>query len=854
MRSLDKQLPIAAFAVLTLVAAAITWAAYGHARATTRDLFGERLTRMSGQLVASMGPGIPALVERLEEAARSPEMVGALSGQSLALADSARALLALAVASSPNLVAGAWDLSGDLVLAVRADTAGWVGPPQLVEETTAMPLVATSTGIVHHGWVTPVRDGRRLVGFLQLRQRIGGNSATTGALLSGLLGESGRVLLGSPGGAWTDMSDVVEAPPPVVVGAEEAVSYPRDGVRLLGVGRQLPGTEIAVVAEVGEGAALAAARSALTRVGLIAAVLVAAATFGTWVLGRRLTVPLAKLRAAAEGLGAGEYQRRAPETGHPEIVQVARSFNKMASEMAGHVGALQVSEERFRSLVTATAQIVWWTDAKGNVTEPLPSWQAFTGTTFEEMRGTGWTSSIHPDDAANALRVWKEAVEHQSLYEMEYRLRRHDGQYRWFLVRGVPILQRDGRIREWVGTSTDITKRRETEETLRRKDQELQRSQRLDAVGRLAGGVAHDFNNLLTTIMGPAELADRQLPEDHPVRAELREIRDAARRASDLTKKLLAFGRQQVMAPAIVDLNETVDATAGLLRRVIGESVMLDLALGATRPTVRIDRTQLEQIIVNLAVNARDAMPDGGRFTLETADLIVDRASAERHHDLKPGAYVLLAATDTGVGMEAETLKQIFEPFFTTKEHDKGTGLGLSTVYGIVRQSGGYIWVYSEPRQGSSFKLYFPYVDAEASAPAVTQTDGALPAGSETVLFTEDDAGIGRLGLRILTEAGYTVLPAANGREALDLAASHGGEIHLLVSDVVMPEMNGIELWERLRLDRPGLRALFISGWASEAVVKHGILDGRVPFLPKPFSPSELTTRVREVLDGGSAT
>ena len=853
MRSLEKQLPLAAFALLTVVAAAITWAAYDHARSTTRSLYGERLTRMSTQLVTSMGPGIPTVIERLEEAARSPAVIAALGDGSSAADDSAKAALGRILAGSPNLLAGAWDLSGDLVVAVRADTAEWVSAPPLVEETTATPLIASETGIVHHGWVTPVREGRRLVGFVQVRQRIGQSNPATGALLSGLLGESGRVLLGSPGGAWTDMSSVVEAPPTEVVGAEEAVSYARDGVRLLGVGRELPGTEIALVAEVGEGAALATARSALTRVGVVAALLVAAATFAAWMLGRRLTVPLAKLRGAAEGLGAGDYSMRAPEAGHPEIVRVAYAFNKMASEMAEHVGALQVSEERFRSLVTATAQIVWWTDAKGNVTQPLPSWQSFTGATFDEMRGTGWTSSIHPADAANALRVWKEAVQHHSLYEIEYRLRRHDGQYRWFLVRGVPILERDGTIREWVGTSTDITKRRETEEILHRKELELQRSQRLDAVGRLAGGVAHDFNNLLTTILGPAELAERQLPPGHPVRDELREIRDSARRASELTKKLLAFGRQQVMSPVVLDMNESVTSAAALLRRVIGESIVLDLALNAEKATVHVDSTQFEQIIVNLAVNARDAMPEGGRLTLETSNVTIDRASADEHHDLAPGDYVLLAVTDTGTGMSAETLKQVFEPFFTTKEHDKGTGLGLSTVYGIVRQSRGHIWVYSEPGLGSSFKLFFPHVDADAQkAPPASLLPESLPTGVETILFTEDDAGIGRLGLRILKEAGYTVLPARSGDEALALAASHGGDIHLLVSDVVMPEMNGIELWERLRAERPGLRALFISGWASEAVVRHGILDGRVPFLAKPFSARELTVRVRDVLDRAS--
>jgi CheY-like chemotaxis protein len=340
-----------------------------------------------------------------------------------------------------------------------------------------------------------------------------------------------------------------------------------------------------------------------------------------------------------------------------------------------------------------------------------------------------------------------------------------------------------------------------------------------------------------------------QLQEGHPVRDDLRDIRNAALRASELTRKLLAFGRQNVMTPVVLDVNEGVESAGRLLRRIIGESIKLELAPRATHSTVRTDRTQFEQIIVNLAVNARDAMPDGGRLTIETETIDVEPSMSEEYRGLAPGRYVLLAVSDTGTGMDSETQKQIFEPFFTTKSQDKGTGLGLSTVYGIVRQSGGHVWVYSELGHGSAFKVYLPYVDAKATDVGTAKTEQETPRGTETVLLAEDEDQIRRVSARLLSDLGYTVIPARNGDEAIELAAKHNGSIDILLSDVVMPEMNGLELWERLRMDRPALPALFMSGWASDAVVRHGILDGQVPFLQKPFSSQHLGRKIREVLD-----
>jgi len=851
LRSLGRQLPLAAFVLLTVVGISVTLAAYREGRATARALYEERLARLADQLATQIGTGVENVRGLLIETARQEAVVGILARG--AGRDSAQAVLSrLAPGAQGNLAAGVWDLSGDLVVAaVPEDTAGWMLPPPLVELPTVTPAVATQDGLVHYGIVVPVRDGRRLIGFLQIRQRLRGGS-TVQDQVRAVLGESGRLLLGTANSAWTDLVSRVEPPPAGLLESASALTYDRAGERRLGFSRPLDGTSLAIVSEVAESEVMAGTLAFVRRVGIVAALLVALTTAAAWLLARRISGPLGQLRAAAEALGSGEYAVRAPETGHTEIVDVARTFNKMASDTEGHMLALKESEQRFRSLITATAQIVWWTGPEGNVHQPIPSWQAYTGRTFEETRGAGWIGSIHSDDAANAVRVWTEALKERSLYETEYRIRRYDGEYRWFTVRAVPILEQDGRVREWVGTCTDLTKRRDAEEKLKHKELELQRSQRLDAVGRLAGGIAHDFNNMLAAILGPAELATGQLEPGHPVLDDLRDIRNAALRASALTRKLLAFGRQQVMTPVVLDVNEAVETAARLLERVIGESVKLELAPHAKHSTVRIDRTQFEQIIVNLAVNARDAMPEGGRLTIETETIEVDATMSEEHGGIEPGRYVLLAVSDTGSGMDPETQKQVFEPFFTTKGHDKGTGLGLSTVYGIVRQSGGHVWVYSEPGQGAVFKIVLPYVAEEATDIGPAQPERATPRGTETVLFAEDEEGLRRVGVRILTELGYTVIPARDGADALQQAAIHDGAIDILLSDVVMPEMNGLELWDRLRMDRPALPALFLSGWASDAVVRHGILDGKVPFLQKPFSSQQLGLKLREILDASS--
>jgi signal transduction histidine kinase len=396
----------------------------------------------------------------------------------------------------------------------------------------------------------------------------------------------------------------------------------------------------------------------------------------------------------------------------------------------------------------------------------------------------------------------------------------------------------------------EVAERRRAEEALRRSEEQLLQAQKMDAVGRLAGGVAHDFNNLLTVIRGQGDLLARHLVQDSPENRHLGEIRKAADRAAGLTRQLLAFSRKQILTPKVVDVRVVVTALGSMLGRLIGEDIKLENRMPDDLGRVRIDPGQLEQAIMNLAINARDAMPEGGRLLLEASNV-------RRHEDeslggeaIPAGDYVVLAVTDTGCGMSREVIQRIFEPFFTTKPTGKGTGLGLSMVYGIVRQSGGYITVYSEPGTGTTFRIYLPRVDAVPETAADPDaTPEVLRGRGETILVVEDEAPLLGLITEILGESGYHVLPAADGAAALRVCAAHPGDIHLAVSDVVMPGMNGRQVAQELARLRPGLRVLYISGYSDTGIVHGGQLDEGVDLLQKPFSPMDLLGRLRDILD-----
>jgi len=414
----------------------------------------------------------------------------------------------------------------------------------------------------------------------------------------------------------------------------------------------------------------------------------------------------------------------------------------------------------------------------------------------------------------------------------------------WVRVIGQAERDTEGNVVKLHGAFQDIDERHRLEER-------VTQGQKMDAIGQLAGGVAHDFNNLLSIILSYAGMLISDLRESDPIRADLEQIRNAGERASQLTRQLLAFGRKQMLKPQVLDLGQVVVGMEKMLRRLLGEDIELSLLLSRSLGKVLADASQMEQVIMNLAVNARDAMPRGGKLSIETANVEIDASYAETRHDVEPGMYVMLAITDSGSGMDAATRQRAFEPFFTTKE--KGTGLGLSTVFGIIKQSRGHIWVYSEQGRGTTFKVFLARTDE--TAPAITKAVAPSSMhGSETILLVEDEEAVRTVTCSILRRQGYNVLEAQNGGEAFLVCEKYPGTIHLIITDVVMPRMSGRELAERVSPLRPNMRVMYVSGYTQTAIVHHGVLDAGINFLQKPITPDALSAKVREVLDASVAT
>ncbi|OLD16352.1 MAG: hypothetical protein AUJ01_10645 [Acidobacteria bacterium 13_1_40CM_3_65_5] len=503
--------------------------------------------------------------------------------------------------------------------------------------------------------------------------------------------------------------------------------------------------------------------------------------------------------------------------------------------------ALRASEERFRALVENSSDALFLIDAEGRVTYVAASSQRHLGWKPDEMLGQSVFDFLHPDDRELAGIRMTEALQRPGeTVAAEVRFKHADGTWRIMEAVGVNRLK-DPSVGAIIVNARDITERRKLEEQLRQ-------AQKMEAVGQLAGGVAHDFNNLLTAILGYCNLMIDDIPKEDPLRQDLEEIKSAGERAAALTRQLLAFSRRQMLQPQVVDLNALVRQLEKLLRRLISEDVELVTALAPSLPAVKVDPASIEQVLVNLAVNARDAMPDGGRLTIETSTVELDSSYVGTHPSVVPGRYVMLTVSDTGQGMDAATRARIFEPFFTTKDQGKGSGLGLATVYGIIQQSGGSIWVYSEPGQGTSFKVYLPTTESTASTRASDRGGDSAKKGWETVLLVEDEDAVRALAREVLRRHGYVVLEARHGLDALRLAERHPDTIHLMVTDIVMPHMSGRDLADRLAEVRPKMKVLFMSGYTDHAAMHRHLTPGAA-FLQKPFTPETFARKVRSMLD-----
>jgi PAS domain S-box-containing protein len=501
---------------------------------------------------------------------------------------------------------------------------------------------------------------------------------------------------------------------------------------------------------------------------------------------------------------------------------------------------LRESEERYRLLFERNLAGVYRATASGRLLECNRAFAQMLGYSSPAEAMAQRSNAFHASDEGH--EVFLERLRREgSLLNHEYQAPRRDGTPIW-LIGNFSLLEGRGGEDVLLGTIFDMTERRRLEE-------QLLQAQKMEAVGRLAGGIAHDFNNLLTAVSGYTELLLGRLPEGDAGREHALEIRHAGQRAAALTQQLLAFSRRQVLEPRVLDLNTVISDMEKMLRRVIGEDIELTASLDQSLWRTKADPSQIEQAILNLVVNARDAMPRGGRLTIETGNVELDEKYGDRYAALRPGPHVMLAVSDTGVGMNAELQARLFEPFFTTKELGKGTGLGLSTTYGIVKQSGGSIWVYSEPGQGTTFKIYLPRCEDPLDRREVPPPAPGPPSGTERVLLVEDEPEVRRLVERLLKMHGYAVVAAPGPAEAL--AAARGGDepIDVLVTDVVMPGMNGRELARALSTRLPGLRVLYMSGYTDAAITQHGILEPGTAFLSKPFTPDALARKLREVLD-----
>jgi signal transduction histidine kinase/ActR/RegA family two-component response regulator len=749
--------------------------------------------------------------------------------------------------------------------------------------TWVLPFVARGDTVLYGIMAPIIGPSADTLGFLvHTRSLAGGQGARE---ISSLIGDGAAFLVGNASGdvLWTDQSRPVAGPPRPATSGTLTEYTPADGSRQLGVALEVASTPWLVWVQMPASTMLAPKARTLRNLATIALLCIVLGALGAWMVSNRVTAPLIEVTRAADDLAQGNYARRVTTTRRDELGHLMTSFNRMATQVEQASEELKVqaealedqvmeAQELTRELELSNAELVEAArDAKAArtdsalaeslLTEVLSRAPVGIAVFDQELRYVRLNAALaeinsvplnahigrRPREIAPVLGELAEGVLARVLETGETVANQRlsgtlAGGTKHWLASYFPIPGPDG---ERVGVGAivlDTTAQYELEA-------QFLQAQKMEAVGRLAGGVAHDFNNLLTVISSYADLLVEDLDPTDARREDLNEIRGASDRASALTRQLLAFSRKQVLQPKTLSLNAVVDGVEKMLGRLIGADVDLTTVCAPDLGMVNADPGQLEQVIVNLVVNARDAMPGGGRITIETANVELSGTDAGRRISVPPGSYVMLAVSDTGHGMDPDVLEHLFEPFFTTKPQGQGTGLGLSTVFGIVRQSGGDVWVYSEVGHGTTFKVYLPRTNPVA-APGAVATGAAVPQrGAETILLAEDDDALRALARRVLVKQGYTVLEARNGREALVLCTNYEGAIHLVLSDIVMPELGGRALVERLAASRPRTRVLFMSGYTDDDVIRRALIDHRTEFLQKPFTPQSLSQRVRQVLD-----
>jgi signal transduction histidine kinase/ActR/RegA family two-component response regulator/HAMP domain-containing protein len=847
------------FALVAVMIGAGIAASYYEIRRSALAIASERLVALTTQL----GPIIATSPTRSRNAvrtlARDPSVIEALRSSDPITRAVAGATLSRAL--GPSIVAELRDSAGVLVASTNGANPASAAVPNLGAAADTVTPLHWQNDSLFFSAVARVMHEDRLVGYLSLRQRIQ-TDAQQRSSLSALVGSQANILLGNAtGGAWTDMERQVPGPPLDPATITGVVSYPaRDGTMELAAATPVPGTPWTLVIEFPREPVLAPARTALTRLSVLGILVLGISLIFAWGISQSLTSPIQRLADTASAIGTGDFSKRVSSGRVDEIGVLERSFDHMAVTLAEGRRQLRedarVLEEQNATLARVSAEL---DAALAGAPVAIASYDTElrvgrVNARFAELTGLGAEAHIGRPVAEVAPGLARAAEAHfrhvlqtsESVAGIEIvaAMPAEPEKERDWLASFYPIRTAGGELIGAGSVLLDLTDYRALE-------RQLLQAQKMEAVGRLAGGVAHDFNNILTAISNFTQFAIASLPDGSPARRDIEQVQEAAARATTLTRQLLAFSRQQVMLPRVIDVNSVVREIEPMMRRLIGADVELRTTLDDALWSVKADPGQLEQVLVNLVVNARDAMPNGGAITIATGRVILDEEYVrDGHPGASVGPHVLLAVSDTGSGMDADTRGRIFEPFFTTKGPGRGTGLGLSMVYGIVKQTGGSIWVYSEPGHGTTFKIYLPrHVGTAESVPRyeVPSVGNAPPS---TILLVEDDAQVRLVSRRTLERFGHTVIEARDGRHALDVLAvlPRETQIDLVVSDLVMPEIGGRELVSRLRADGRDTRVLFMSGYALDAVNRQLMLDPRDAFLEKPFTPDQLARRVHEVL------
>jgi PAS domain S-box-containing protein len=839
--SLNVRLPLLIGSVLLIVVVIFGALSYRVASHTAYTAAAERLASTVNQLATTISQQLAAVKDQLKSKAGSRAMERFVNGDTTAAGTVRAELAAFARDSTPGNAVEIRDAAGAVQLSVnpttRTDIAAAALAPPLPDSAALSPIFSDGR-LVYYELSAPVRRRSGPPWHLVVRRVIDAGSG--GRAIAAMLGSDAGIYVGNADGSlWADMSAPAESA--LIRDTIRNGTYRRAGALRLGAVARPANTPWLMGTEFSNAEVMSGSEPLMREMAGIALLVLLAGTALGWIMSRQLTRPLLHLTHEAEQVARSNGESEPVERRGDELARLSDAFRTMMTRIEDGQERLRLSEKQYRMLFDLNPNPMWVFDRKtlqflavnaAAVSKYGYSHDEFTRMTIRDIRP--------PQD----LEALEQAV------RTEFNARQDASHWRHITRDGTVFdVEIRGRPLTFLGVDaelvlvTDVTERNRLEERLRQ-------SQKMEAVGRLAGGIAHDFNNILSAVLGYSNLVLEDLPDDDPRRPDIEEVRDAGMRGAALTRQLLMFSRPQVAERQVLDINSVIAGVRKMLARIIGEDIVIETRLSPDVGQVRMDPGHLEQIVMNLAVNARDAMPDGGRLTIETTEVELD----ELHHGgsklLPAGRYVMLAVSDVGVGIPRDQQARIFEPFYTTKQPGEGTGLGLSTVYGIVQQNGGSVLVYSEPGHGATFKVYLPRVEAAATTAEPVAAAPARGNARESILFVEDEPSLLKVGCQILTRAGYTVIGMPGPEEAIAYAAEHPGKIDLIATDMVMPGLSGREMVGRIRLKRPDVRVLFMSGYTDDAIMQRGATEPGTAFLQKPFSGEGLARKVRAVLDG----